>query len=200
VASFISDTLAPITLTDVQNKYKSKGIECTIDLINGSRRADKFVVLGVYRPPNSAAGWFDIFTELILELLPIGQPLLLGDFNCDLLKPHLPATRKLMDILALTGVEIIENLPTRISDTTATSIDLIGLPITVDCQYYQLGTLAVSDHFPVEACFTMAALPKLMPIVKRSFRTVDFNNLNQRVKNIQLEDTSTPTANKLLTQ
>src|SRR3989442_14592670 len=82
VITYIHPALKPTPLSNTQDKFVKLGLEVTVSKIFLNQ--DSFVVLGVYRPPNSKIGWFELFRDLITELLSCGKFIIMGDFNCNL--------------------------------------------------------------------------------------------------------------------
>ena len=130
VATYIKEYLKPITQTILQDKYQKWRLETTISLIslswNGSMH--KFVVIGLYRPPNSGITWFMIFNDLIVEIASEGLPCILGDLNADLMKPDTGPGKLLLHSFELAAIKVPTITPTRVSAGSATCLDVIALP------------------------------------------------------------------------
>ena len=110
----------------MQNKYSGKGLEITITRIKLLQLY--LVIIGVYRPPSARGQWFETFREMIQEIIPFGKLVLMGDFNCDLLKTNSATTKSLLSILEFGNLIFkpeIKLAPTRITKSTASCIDLI---------------------------------------------------------------------------
>ena len=80
--------------------------------------------------------------------------------------------------------------PTRITKTTATCLDLIGIDKTIKCLQYKVGNESVSDHLPVTAILEVKPEGHVKPILKRSFRKVDPITLGNRLSSIKLPDST----------
>ena len=198
VVTYLKESLKPVTLTDLQQKYNISGIELTANTILPSRTAGKMVILGIYHPPNADANWFLRISDLILDVSSLGPICILGDLNADLLKPGVLPAKALLQILELGGCRIAEVAPTRICSTTATCLDIIAIPEEVDRITYKTGTLAASDHFPVEAKIVVGMSDKLEPVLRRSYSKVDYDVLAERIRAIQLDQcTECPVENLL---
>lgn len=139
--------------------------------------------------------WFDTFSELVMEVSTHGKLILMGDFNCNLLKTDSKPTRNMMKILKLanSGLKFDKLTPTRITETSATCIDFIAADKSLKVTSYVVSDFLVSDHLPVETTIEIAAISSLSPIIKRSFKDVNFNDLGIRIANIQLDDVSNAT-------
>jgi Reverse transcriptase (RNA-dependent DNA polymerase) len=186
VCSYIRDTLKPVCLNDVQDKYATRGLEVTVDKVVLGRRSTKLLFIGVYRPPNSGVGWFDIFNDLILEVTLFGSLCILGDLNADLLDANSRTSRLLKASLKLAGSNVKSLNPTRITTNSATCLDIIAIPADIDCLQYEVGVRSASDHFPVEASISIGCSNKLSPLKKRSFKSIDFDLTKALISNIVL--------------
>ena len=83
-------------MEEIQSKYLLTGLEITISKL--SVVSHPIIIIGLYRPPNSKCIWFDILKDLLLELTVEGKIVVLGDLNCDLLRPDKPITRALLSV------------------------------------------------------------------------------------------------------
>lgn len=144
------------------------------------------IVVGIYRPPAARAEWFDKFEEFLLQVTPLGQLAILGDINADLLKPRVQPGKALREALALAGTKVHSTAPTRITTETSTCIDIIALDKDLVWEEYSVVDLAASDHLPVSVAVKFGPRAPLKPVVKRSFRRVDFTDLGRRIENIEL--------------
>lgn len=185
VATYIKNDLVSISLTAQQEIAIREGLEVTINKIKRPGGRD-LIVVGVYRPPASKAEWFDKFEELLLQLMPLGQLIILGDLNADLLKPRIQPGKALREALALAGTKVHSTVPTRITAETSTCIDIIALDKDLVWEDYSVGDVAASDHLPVTVAIKFNPRGPLEPVVKRSFRRVDFTDLGRRIENIKL--------------
>ena len=77
VATFITDNLVSDTLMSHQEDASKAGLEVTINRIRRPAGERALIVVGVYRPPSARAEWFEDFSDLLLQLLPLG-----GSTNC----------------------------------------------------------------------------------------------------------------------
>jgi len=164
------------------------GLECTFTKIQFQGGRVPAIVVGVYRPPNAPAKWFDNMSSLVNEILPLGSVIIMGDLNADLLRPKLAPCKSLKTLLALANVKVKRIFPTRITTETATCLDIIAVDKTILCLQYEVGTLLVSHHLPVIASINFKCRHALEPVIKRSLRNVNFNMLRSRLSAIQLQD------------
>ena len=188
VLTYINNDIYVDTLSNLQHKFRNSELEVTIDTVrSGVSRSSCAIIIGLYRPPSAGSKWFDLFTELITELLPMGNLILLGDLNCNLLSPNTTTTKKLNNILEMGQLKIPDVFPTRIAENSATCIDLIALNRNYGCKSYSAGELAVSDHLPVEAEIEFVSqLSTLVPNYSRNFNKIDYSLLNLELSSITL--------------
>ena len=169
------------------------GLEITITKILLARQ--NFIIIGIYRPPNSKRNWFEILHNAILDLIVYGKLILMGDLNCDLLSPTCPATKSLSTILELGNLVFkseFELFPTRITNTSATCIDLIAVDRTIELSRYAIADFLLSDHFPVEADIEVVINKSISPVMRRSFKNVNFDELGIKMAEIKLENIDDP--------
>jgi Reverse transcriptase (RNA-dependent DNA polymerase) len=198
VATFISISLKPVVLEDIQNKFIKQGLEVTVNSIELAKPIGRLIILGVYRPPNSAVSWFTKFNELLVEVLPLGLICILGDLNADLLKPNSYPGKTLRVSLKMADTKVAKVSPTRISSSCASCLDIVATPTSLNCTSYETGLLAASDHLPVIASIAIADHLTLEPVKKRSFNSINYAELKKRVGSIQLSQTVDSTPEDLL--
>jgi len=156
------------------------------------------ILAAIYRPPGTPVSWFNELEALILELTAMGPLIILGDLNADLLKPNLGVTKLLKKALAMGGLKVPSTTPTRICATAATCLDVIALPKDIDCSEYSVVPKAASDHYLIEATLDVAAAAKPQPIIKRSFKRVNPDELRMRASQIQLDSSEAATPDSML--
>ena len=100
VITYVKESLKPKVLEKEQATFKKKLLEVTVTQIELHNRK-KFIIIGIYRPPNSNAAWFQEFNEVILTTLAISPLIIMGYINCDLLKPEKQSTKSLLASLTL---------------------------------------------------------------------------------------------------
>ena len=143
------------------------------------RPASSVIIVGVYHPPQSRVQWFDTFNDLTHELLNRNKLVIMGDTNLDILRPMAQPGKALLNLLALAGTRPTFTLPTRITHTTATWIDIIAVNEDIEVN---IVVTADSDYYPVTTVITFSHPHKLKPIVKRYFNKVNFEELYDMVQ------------------
>ena len=107
-----------------------------------------FIVATWYKPPNALVGVFSEFETLIGKLDSLNvEYYLLGDLNCDIAASRFDnITRKLINITDVYGLTQLITEPTRVTETTATLIDLIftNSPDKIVCSGVR--HIGISDH------------------------------------------------------
>ena len=127
VATYVSSGLALSVLTLEQEKAAKAGPEVTINLITKPGNRQDLVVVGVCKPPAARAEWFEAFADILLQLIPQGQLVIMGDLNADLMRRRVQPGKALREALALAGTNVHSTANTRITAETATCIDVIAL-------------------------------------------------------------------------
>lgn len=197
VLTYISLTLSPTEVTFLQDKYNKLGIEVTVSRIS-TRSVKLITILGVYRPPSARKDWFTTFNALLQEVAPWGPTIILGDLNADLLVPFSFPGNCLMESLALVNVCVADVFPTRITDHSATCLDIIAIDQSIPCVNYSLVDCAASDHFPVVAEINLVGNYSIKPVVKRNFKNVDEAALHHDLGKIALHPSGQEDVNSLL--
>ena len=91
--------------------------------------SSNLALLGVYRPPSlSKSPWTNELSLLLENASALAKDtLMLGDLNCDLLQPDHGDQdgRALLDICDLYDIYCLVKIPTRITDSSTTLIDII---------------------------------------------------------------------------
>ena len=141
-----------------------------------------------YRPPNSSIELFSDF-ENFLELLEDENKeiVITGDLNCNLLEQNknLP-TFKLLDVVDVYQLQQHILSPTRITNTTASLLDVI-LTYCGDDKILDTGVihLGISDHSLVYLCRKLS-IPKAPPktVLIRHYKNYDVNKFNNDLREI----------------
>lgn len=188
VALYCKQFLHPHILDDLQQEFKLRNLEVVITRIKVGKPARNLFVVGVYRPPQSAVAWFDVFNELVLSLSAKGDLIIMGDLNADLMEPDRYPASSLLQSLALASTSIDNVTPTRLHENGGSCLDIIAIPDTVECVSYAIGNKAASDHFPVHASIRVEYTEELKPVYKRSYRRTNMDELKSRVELISLQD------------
>ena len=133
-----------------------------------------------------------------METTILGPLIIMGDLNADLLKPNEYPGNALMKSLALAKTAVTDISPTRITEISSTCLDIIATSTDLNCTSYSVGTLAASDHFPVEATIDIAKNAILRPIIKRSFNKIDMTDVMNRASRISLDAQTDQSPDQLL--
>ena len=155
-------------------------------MIKSSSRLGKGIIISVYRPPSASREWFIRFNTLVVDLLPMGDLIILGDINANLFAPSAYPGSELLATLAMSQTKVPKIFPTRITDHSQTCIDIIAIPATFDCIRYEPFYNCASDHLPVTAQLKFKHSTALTPVFKRRFNNVDLASLRRRVVEIDL--------------
>ena len=140
-------------------------------------------VSSIYRPPND--GRFLEKFEATLEKVDAEKEVyILGDINIDFLKKDSTLCRAYTNVLSAFNLKQLINIPTRITDTTATILDHI---ITNSSgKLYNFGVLdcSISDHLPIYCHRLQVRGESHVPIVKwvRSFKGYSAEILNRELR------------------
>ena len=198
VLTAVSKKWFPVILDDLQTEAKCLNIEATFTLITEHISKEKIIIVGLYRPPNSGVIWFENVKSIILKALPIGTVILMGDLNANLLNNSNCNTRQVLDLLALIGVcESLPLWPTRITESTATCLDLIACPTKLNPSNYRVLNIAASDHLPVAVELEIHQRA-LTHTLKRVYSKNSENELRSKVEDIKLTKPSDATVDDLL--
>lgn len=122
-----------------------------------------FVVVAVYRPPDSSSDFFEYFENLVKVIDNEDKELfILGDLNCDLLKatPDQP-TKKLLSLLELYQLSQLIKEPTRITRTSSTLLDHFVTSNPEKITISGVVHTGVSDHSLIFAIRKINISPKI---------------------------------------
>ena len=162
--------------------------------------AKPVTIMGIYRPPNGPVSWFSLFEELLLELLPLGPIIVMGDLNADVLQQEGRLTQHLLSAFDLADLVTPASSPTRICNTTATCLDIIAVSSELEIVEYKVGSIAASDHLPVESMILLDYQKGTnpTPVLKRSYRKVNIEEFKAKAGRIDLSSTESPSVGALL--
>ena len=107
-----------------------------------------FLIGNIYRHPNETVNWnegFDNYLDKVLECEK--EMYLIGDFNRDLMQTNLK--QSWVEYMESFGLHQIVNMPTRVTDQSATLIDHIYSNTHANILTIAVPHLGLSDHFPV---------------------------------------------------
>jgi len=190
VITYVKSSYRPRICYDLQNKAIQSGLEISCTAISLAKKSKTITILGVYRPPNLKASWFNAFNDLLTETMKKGQIIIMGDLNADLLKSKVNPGKLLSQSLKLSDVKVPSKLPTRITGNSTTCLDIIAVSLGLVCSKYWQGDLLVSDHFPVCASLEVAPPLKIQPVLKRSFKKVNMDSLRDMISCIKVDQGS----------
>ena len=126
-----------------------------------------FLVCTWYRPPNSDMNLFNEFETFFQRCDAESRELILvGDLNCDVSKVSLdPHTRQLTFLCSLYQIDQLIDEPTRVTDTSTTTIDLVLTNVKENIHASGVIHLGISDHSLIYAVRKFM-LPKASPCVR----------------------------------
>ena len=106
------------------------------------------LVCAVYRPPDVSIDCFD--TDLSPNLVTaslLNKPIyIIGDLNSNLLKPNIPESVALMNFCRMFNLTQTVSSPTRVTDSTATLLDVIITTNANQIREVKITESSVSDH------------------------------------------------------
>ena len=193
VMIYISDTLA------YQQQYDKQSEHFEHIWVDVKVKGRTYAVNALYRPPNENSEAHDHFletTNLILQRLHnykafrkiIASDLNFGNVYCK--QPSLqpkPLDNKAPDLFASFGFIQLIDIPTRITDTSTSLIDLFYVDSSEDVVMH--GTLPkIADHDEVFASFNIQT-PKPKPVTKLiyDYKRCDFEGLKNYIKTYDFE-------------
>jgi hypothetical protein len=172
VAAFIKKGLKYRQLYLSPGEYSAKPEFIFLEI--GSSCSDALLLGVCYRPPG--VGHLADFENILLRLMPsYSRVLIMGDFNCDLLKPDLYQSRQLMNMFASCNMTILPLDPTHHTAEAETTLDLMIVSDPLISIYHgQLPVPAISRHDLIYCVLVMRA-PKPEPkiITYRNFRNLN---------------------------
>ena len=87
---------------------------------------NSFLICTAYRPPSTTTDYFHTDFSDVISAMSLNRPIfILGDLNCNLLKSSDPASQVLINVCSSHNLTQLTNLPTRITESPATLIDVI---------------------------------------------------------------------------
>ena len=193
VMIYISDSLA------YQQQYEKQSEHFDHIWVDVKAKGKTFAINALYRPPNENCEAHEFFletTSLILQRLHsykaykkiIASDLNFGNVYCK--QPNLqpkPLDNKAPDLFASFGFTQLIDIPTRITDTSTSLIDLFYVDSSEDVVMH--GTLPkIADHDGIFASFNMLA-PKPEPVTKQiyDYKNCDIEGLKKFVKDYDFE-------------
>ena len=158
------------------------------------RKLRSILLCATYRPDYCPTSTFhDIFMENYLHALTLGKEIIvIGDLNCDLLKPDSPETMSLLDFCTIVNQTQIIKEPTRVTETSSSLIDIIMTSNVSLVENYGVGLSHISDHYLIYASLKLK-MSKLPPSYKcvRSYKNYEPDSFLADLQRISWYDIST---------
>ena len=107
-----------------------------------------FLIGNIYRHPNETVHWNEEFDNHLDKVLGCEKEIyLMGDFNRDLMQDNIK--QSWLEYMESFGLHQIVNMPTRVTDQSATLIDHIYSNTYANILTSVVPKLGLSDHFPI---------------------------------------------------
>ena len=139
------------------------------------------LVGSIYRPPNSTSEYFEKLDICLSKVMSENiECAIFGDFNCNFMKGKKDANAEKLQFLSeLYGLKQLVDLPTRITQSTCSLIDLVF--VSDPELYSETGVFktCISDHYLVYTVRSFNNRPKSDKGIStkfRSFKNLDVNN------------------------
>lgn len=113
----------------------------------------------------------------------------MGDSNINILNKDNPTYAKLQNILQENNMKILEIPPTRVTPTTATSIDCCYTNIEASTLEIKIHQNHISDHHGVSC--TLKKYKHRSMTINKTFRNTSFQNLERLKEELAREDWNT---------
>ena len=128
------------------------------------KKSKSFLVCATYRPEDAPLNSFeDLLKPSYIQALVYNKPIvILGDLNCDYLKKSCPKFKALDNFSSEMNLYQLIKSPTRITETSATLIDVIFVSSTSLVRESGVMSRSISDHLPVYAKLKLQR-PKTAP-------------------------------------
>ena len=112
------------------------------------RNCKSFIICTVYRPPTTSLNCFDEeLSGTIISALSVNKDIyILGDLNCNVLNPNDAASQTLINFCTAFNLTQMVKQPTRITETSATLIDVILASNTDLVKDVKVLPCSISDH------------------------------------------------------
>ena len=150
----------------------TEGIETLTFMLHFNSK--RFGICSVYRPPNVLYSNLTTLEQLIAEIYPrVDNVILLGDVNCDFLTPSKPETVYLQSVFDSFGITQMVTKPTRVTKNSQTLLDVIAVDDKTIIHTTDVTVpIGTSDH-----CVAFADLIYQKPKYKE--RTVTFRDFSK---------------------
>ena len=171
---YISDLIQYTRRSDLECKI----LECIF--IQIKIKGEKDLLIGyLYRPPNSHVVWLGYFEKLLERISGISlRIILMSDFNIDL-SNNKNNNHQLCHITQAFNLTQLVDVPTRVTDNTATLIDHVYVTHPEHIQQVSVPKVGLSDHYPT--CISYRRLSK--DSLKKSHTKIyyrDIESVNER--------------------
>ena len=122
------------------------------------RKLRSILLCVTYRPDYCPTSTFhDIFMENYIHALTLGKEIIVvGDLNCDLLKPDSPEAMSLLDFCTSVNQTQLIKEPTRVTETSSSLIDIIMTSNVSLVENH--GVADISDHYLIYAYLKLKML------------------------------------------
>ena len=141
VAIYVKDGIKCQKRDDFNSDIEFLSVELDIKYVK------PIIVTTIYRPPESKVEWFKRAEELISRIdIEGNESILVGDMNCDLLKPRDNDTKHIKRIYSIYQFEQMINEATRITSDTKTLIDHVSTNKPDRVSSSGISPCGISDH------------------------------------------------------
>ena len=151
------------------------------------RNLKSFVVCTIYRPPDTPSTCFESeLSPSFINASLLNKPIyILGDANSNLLNPQCPDSAALLAFINLFNLTQLIKLPTRVTQTTESLLDIILASNTKQVKEAKVIPCSVSDHDLIYANLELKQA-RLKPtyIYTRSFKTYNRDSFLEEVEKI----------------
>ena len=124
------------------------------------RKLRSILLCVTYRPDYCPTSTFhDIFMENYIHALTLGKEIIVvGDLNCDLLKPDSPEAMSLLDFCTSVNQTQLIKEPTRVTETSSSLIDIIMTSNVSLVENHGVALSHISDHYLIYASLKLKML------------------------------------------
>ncbi len=127
-----------------------EGLCMELNLLN----KQNILISKVYRPPHLQIAWFNHLEQLLINLDAEGKEyIIIGDFNCDLMKsPVYNHTKQLITLCEIHHLIQHIDKPTQITPNSCTLLDLVLSSTPEKITSHGVIHCAIADHYLSYAC------------------------------------------------
>lgn len=179
---------------EITYEYREDLSLCTDDLEALTLQYHNYIFVAIYRPPS---GNFDSFIQYLENLFSVVNQfnyklVLGGDLNIDMLSDTHKQMR-LSDLLASFFLTNVITIPTRITDTTSTLLDLFITSSTNSTLQAGVLRAPISDHLPI-----YLVIENITSVRSQILPAVHFQQINPRTLSSFREEIRTLNWNNVL--